>query len=227
MMMVSPRRIGVVLTVAALLVLNACGAATLEQSAITTAPATAAHSVATVATVRPAATGTTATPRSSARVPPASTASSAASRVTSDTATRTASAQIPVAVYFTAGNSLVKETRQVPATSPARGSIDALLAGPSGSGHFSQVPPGTRLLGINLAAGTATVSFSEQIQNLQGSPAIPLFLAQVVNTLTQFPDVQKVVLEVNGQPLRSLGGEGVAVPEPLDRASVQRMLAGT
>lgn len=207
--------------------LNACGSATLEQSATAAVLTTASHSAATLPSVRPAATVTTATTHSSARVSLASAASSTASRGASGTGTRTASAEIPVAVYFTAGNSLVKETRQVPAASPARGSIDALLAGPSGSGHFSQVPPGTRLLGINLAAGTATVSFSEQVQNLQGSPAIPLFLAQVVNTLTQFPDVQKVVLEVNGQPLRSLGGEGEAVPEPLDRASVQQMLAGT
>jgi germination protein M len=225
-MMMSPRRIGVVLVGTALLMLNACGSATLEQSA-TAAVTTASHSAATPPSIRPATAVTTATPRSSAHVPPASTASSTASPAARATATKAASAEIPVAVYFTVGNSLVKETRQVPAASPARGSIDALLAGPSSSGHFSQVPPGTRLLGINLAAGTATVSFSEQIQNLQGSPAIPLFLAQVVNTLTQFPDVQKVVLEVNGQPLRSLGGEGVAVPEPLDRASVQRMLAGT
>lgn len=131
------------------------------------------------------------------------------------------------AVYFTAGNRLVSEARQVPTAAPARGSIDALLAGPTSAGHFSQVPAGTRLLSINLAGGTATVSFSNQIQNLEGSPAIPLFLGQVVTTLTQFPDVQRVVLEVNGQPLRTLGGEGVAVPEPLDRATVQRMLAGS
>jgi spore germination protein GerM len=226
--MVPPRRIGAILVGTALLVvLNACGSATLEQSASAAIPTTASHSAAALSSTGPAATVTTATPRSSARVPPAASASSSASIGSHSSAVKDSSTQIPVAVYFTSGNSLVKESRQVPAASPARGSIDALLAGPSGSGHYSQVPPGTRLLSINLAAGTATVSFSEQVQNLQGSPAIPLFLAQVVDTLTQFPDVQKVVLEVNGQPLRSLGGEGVSVPEPLDRATVQQMLAGT
>ena len=207
---------------AMLFALAACGPAPLLQGAGATAPTTVpapeAPSAAASPTFSPPGAAATRSPvvRTTASI------SSVGSRATSSPA-----GQVSVVVYFTAGGRLVTETRLVAAATPARSSVEALLAGPRTAGHFSQVPTGTRLLGINLAAGTATVNLSNEVQNLQGSPAIPLFLGQLVDTLTQFPDVQHVVLEVNGQPVRSLGGEGAAVPEPLDRATVQHMLAGT
>jgi spore germination protein GerM len=89
------------------------------------------------------------------------------------------------------------------------------------------VPAGTRLLGVQLTGAQATINLSPQALAIEGSPAIPLFLAQLVDTATQFPAVQRVTLQVEGRPLTALGGEGMAVPEPLDRPSVQRLLAGT
>lgn len=225
-MTLSRQGLGAILIGVALVALSACGPAMLAQSASSVVTVTVTQPAVPSSPTQTVASGTVATTHSSTRATAAARSSSHSS-VAAGSTTKAASAQIPVAVYFTAGSSLVKETRQVPAASPARGSMEALLAGPKEAGHFSQAPAGTRLLSINLAAGTATVSFSQEVQSLEGSPAIPLFLAQVVDTLTQFPDVQRVVLEVNGQPLRSLGGEGVSVPEPLDRATVQRMLTGT
>lgn len=202
------------------LALTACGPAVLEQGAsATSATASQASASAPVLVAVPARTSSQPGRLVAAPLP-------AHSNPPPRAASASTGAQITAAIYFTAGNHLVSESRQVPAAAPARGSIDALLAGPTLAGHFSQVPSGTRLRSVNLAAGTATVDLSNQVQNLQGSPAIPLFLGQIVDTLTQFPDVQRVVLEVNGRPLRSLGGEGAAVPEPLDHAAVQRMLAG-
>jgi len=69
--------------------------------------------------------------------------------------------------------------------------------------------PGLKVLALSRAAG---------------SPAIPLFLAQVVSTATQFPAVRQVTLRIAGQPVTSLGGEGMAVPEPLDQSAVRKML---
>lgn len=229
------RHAGLFLLGVAVLSLAACGPAVLEQSANSTVTATIEP---TATTASPPTVTVTVTLQSSAPATTHSTlltvssaSSSGVSHTASTSGSRVATAtsssgQVSVDVYFTSGSRLVSEPHLVPAATPARGSLDALLTGPTVAGHFSQIPNGTRLLNVNLAAGTATVNFSEQIQNIQGSPAIPLFLGQVVNTLTQFPDVQRVMLETNGQPLRSLGGEGAAVPEPLDRAAVQRMLSG-
>jgi germination protein M len=229
------RRLGSTLLGTALLTLAACGPATVQQSTRTTDTTVASSPSATPTAVLPAAS-TSAAPVPPSGVAPATSAAPATTSSGSVSAARSTAAPaassslagpMTVEVYFTSGKSLVSEARPVSAAAPARGSLEALLAGPSGAGHFSQVPAGTRLLSLNLAGGIATVSFSDQVQTLQGSPAIPLFLGQVVDTLTQFPDIQRVVLEVNGQPLRTLGGEGVAVPEPLDRAAVQRLLTGT
>ena len=199
--------------------LAACSPAQLLQSTNVTVTTVVSTPNATSAAAAPTVS------HSSTSATPSVVVQSTASGSSSSTLAASSSVvQVSVAVYFTSGGRLVTETLLVPASTPARGSIAALLAGPKTAGHYSQVPTGTRLLGLNLAAGTATVNLSNEVQNLQGSPAIPLFLGQLVDTLTQFPDVQHVVLEVNGQPVRSLGGEGDAVPEPLDRATVQRML---
>jgi spore germination protein GerM len=139
----------------------------------------------------------------------------------------TRAALVTVTAYFTAGSRLVTETRQVAAAQPLQASLTALLAGPRTSGHYTQAPVGTRLLGVQLAGTHATINLSQEATAIEGSPAIPLFLAQLVDTATQFPTVRQVTLQVDGRPLTALGGEGVTVPEPLDRAAVQRMLAGT
>ena len=132
---------------------------------------------------------------------------------------------LPVAVTFTRGDHLVRERRLVPAGDPARASVLALLAGPAEPGDATEAPPGTRLLGLNVRDGTATVDLSPDLQQAEGDPAIPLLLAQLVDTLTQFPAVQRVALEVAGQPLTTLAGDGLVVPPLLDRATSDALLA--
>jgi germination protein M len=132
---------------------------------------------------------------------------------------------LPVAVTFTRGDHLVREARLVPAGDPARASVLALLAGPAEPGDATEVPAGTRLLGLALRDGTATIDLSPDLQQAEGDPAIPLLLAQLVDTLTQFPTVQRVALEVAGRPLTTLGGDGLVVPPVLDRETSDGLLA--
>jgi len=129
-----------------------------------------------------------------------------------------------VRAYFVQDGRLVAEPVGVSEAHPARSSVEALLAGPRVAGHQTQVPPGTRLLGLVVNGGTATLDLSDQARSVQGSAAIPLFLGQVVYTLTELPTVQRVVVRISGEEVRVLGGEGIAVPEPIDRAAVQRLL---
>lgn len=206
---------------AAVALLAACGPAG-PTAAVSTSTSTAAPAPTTAHTVAASPTSTRAP--APARPTPAPTPTLAPTAKPTVQTTAGTAAKAAVRVYFTQGGKLVAETRSVAPTNVLRESIAALLAGPDEAGHYSQAPAGTRLLGVNLAAGTATLNLSEQVEQLQGSPAIPLFLAQVVNTATQFPTVQRVRLQVNGHPLRSLGGEGFAVPDPLDQAAVQRLL---
>lgn len=163
---------------------------------------------------------------SSTTAAPAGAASSGPAKGSANTPAAAASTPTAsVTLYFTKGGTLVSEPRTVPAADPLRSSLEELLAGPKVAGDYSEVPRGTRLLGVSITGNTANVNLSSQVQSLQGAPAIPLFLGQVVNTATQFQGVERVSLQVEGRPVRTLGGEGVAVPEPLDKAAVQRLLA--
>ena len=190
-----------------------------------------APSVAAATTHQFTAAPTDATTPEAGRTPqPAATTANAAvtarAAVTAPAASAVATTTT-VSLYFTSGSRLVTETRPVAPPGLLQASLEALLAGPGAPGHYTQVPAGTRLLGVQLTGAQATINLSPQALAIEGSPAIPLFLAQLVDTATQFPAVQRVTLQVEGRPLTALGGEGMAVPEPLDRPSVQRLLAGT
>lgn len=209
------------------------GRATL--TAITTSPAATTAPVlsTTVALATNVTTSSTALTSGGASAPTTAAASATAASSSavnsganaSPVAGATTASTAAVTLYFTKGGKLVAEPRTVPAVDPLRSSLEELLAGPKVAGDYSEVPRGTRLLGVSITGSTANVNLSSQVQSLQGAPAIPLFLGQVVNTATQFQGVERVSLQVEGRPVRTLGGEGVAVPEPLDRAAVQRLLA--
>jgi hypothetical protein len=92
-----------------------------------------------------------------------------------------------------------------------------MLAGPSAAeyaaGLRSQIPAGTALRGLNIAAGTATVDLSSSFGAAASPSTTRLRMAQVVYTLTQFPTVTRVRFEINGQAVTSIGGVPVRGPQ--------------
>lgn len=118
-------------------------------------------------------------------------------------------------VWFTNDGLLAATTRTRQAT-PRVGTaaLEALLAGPSGGDGdvATAVPAATRLLGLEISGGVATVGLSSQFV-VGGSPSSrDMRTAQVVFTLTQFPTVRGVKLEVDGRPV---------APKPLTRADFE------
>ena len=112
--------------------------------------------------------------------------------------------------------------RTVPATrAVATAAVTALFAGPTTdeSGLSTTIPDGTRLLGISIDGTTATVDLSGTFGSGGGSFSMLGRLAQLVYTVTQFPTVDTVLLRIDGQPVRVLGGEGVVVDGGLRRAA--------
>lgn len=115
---------------------------------------------------------------------------------------------------------LTKRTR--PATSRvATAAITALLAGPNSTeraaGVSTAIPTGTRLQRISIDSGVATVSLSAQIGAGACSSSVRMRLAELTFTVTQFPSVQAVRLQVNGRLVHFLTGDGIPVPIPLQR----------
>lgn len=125
---------------------------------------------------------------------------------------------------FTDNAGLVPVLREVPHTQAVgAAAMTALLAGPNDAelgarpAMYTTIPEGTRFLGLRIDAGVATVNLSREFESGGGSASVVGRLAQVVYTLTQFPTVQGVRFELDGQPVEVFGGEGVILSEPVGR----------
>jgi germination protein M len=132
-------------------------------------------------------------------------------------------------VWFTRGNELVAVRRtHRPTPRVATAAIEALLAGPTAqeqaSGLDSAVPGGTRLLGIAIRGGVATVDLTSEYQSGGGSRSMQTRLGQVVYTLTQFPTVQKVRFRLDGTPVNVFSSEGIVLDHPVGRADYADLL---
>jgi hypothetical protein len=138
--------------------------------------------------------------------------------------------QVNVRLYFIRGEKIGVAGRQVGVTSKAtaRAAIEALLAGPTATekefGLGTTIPAGTKLNGIAIADGTATVDLSKTFESGGGSLSMLLRVTQVVCTLTQFPSVKRVAFKLDGKPVSSIGGEGIIVSPPVDRADFEGQL---
>ena len=113
------------------------------------------------------------------------------------------------------GPFLAPISRQVDREAPAEPLMQMLLDGPTADESaatpalMSEIPTGTTLSSIVVENGVATVDLSSEFESGGGSFSMLGRVAQVVFTLTQFPTVDEVDFEIDGQPVTTLGGEGV------------------
>jgi hypothetical protein len=138
-----------------------------------------------------------------------------------DSAPPTSSKQLEV--WFTYGESLFVAHHEVD-TGPAvgRAAMEELLARPTdfeaNAGAGTAVPPGTRLLDLDISDGIATVDLSEEYGSTGGGTmGESLAVAQVVYTLTQFPSVSGVNFKIEGTPIEVTPGHGIDLSEPQRR----------
>ena len=131
-------------------------------------------------------------------------------------------------VYFLRNEKMGVGARSVPAT-PAVGAaaMRALLQGPTAAeqdaGLATAIPAGTRLLGLDIDNAAATVDLSAEFGGGGGSLSMQARVAQVVHTLTQFTTVEAVAFRVEGEPVEALGGEGLVLSDPVDRADFEEL----
>lgn len=80
------------------------------------------------------------------------------------------------------------------------------------------VPIGTKVLGLKVDPdGTAYADFSEEIaKNSQGSYSEMMMCYAIANTLTEFPEIQRVQIMVKGKKVVSLSGH-MDLEDPLTR----------
>jgi hypothetical protein len=122
---------------------------------------------------------------------------------------------------FTDNAGLAPVLREIPATTGvAAAAMRQLLAGPNAAelgarpAMYTAIPAATRLLGLAIQGGVATVDLSSEFDTGY-SPAKPdARFAQVTYTLTQFATVKTVNFELDGSP----------IPGPSTRADFHDML---
>lgn len=209
------------------LVTTACGSLSGELG-------TVPPPVATEAAPTPPSTEPTPDPSQASTAIPATPGASPI--VTPRPATPAPTGSTTVRAYFFLGSfvdnsGLVPVLREVPKTQAvATAAMQALLAGPNDDelgarpAMYTVIPEGTRLLGLRIDGGVATVNLSREFESGGGSESVLGRLAQVVYTLTQFPTVSGVRFELDGQPVTVFSGEGVVLDAPVDRADYHDLL---
>ena len=111
----------------------------------------------------------------------------------------------------------------------ATAAMNALLAGSAvqRDGYapiFTAIPAGTKLLGLSIDRGVATVDLSGEFASGGGSASSRYRLAQVTYTLTQFPTVSSVQFKVDGETVSVFGSEGIVLDGPQARDDFEDQL---
>lgn len=137
----------------------------------------------------------------------------------------TPSSLTTVSAYFLKGEKVQPVARTVQGKGVAAGAVTWLLQGPLRSeqagGLGTTIPAGTRLNGVTVKDGTATVDLSKGYGSGGGTLSMRTRVAEVVFTLTQFPTISRVSFALDGKPVTSLGGEGISLARPQTRADYE------
>jgi lipoprotein-anchoring transpeptidase ErfK/SrfK len=125
--------------------------------------------------------------------------------------------QLPV--YFTKGEQLTAIHRGGTTLTSA---LQALVAGPTAAeratGFTTEIPAGTKLRRVGISQHVASVDLTGRFQAGGGSASMFARLAELVYTATAVDGVDAVRLLLDGKPIVALGGEGLMVDKPVDRA---------
>mgnify|MGYP000315471142 CR=1 FL=1 len=100
-----------------------------------------------------------------------------------------------------------------------KAALEELIRGPRpGSGLEKLIPEGTKLRNFKVRDGIAYADFSGEIRSRfpGGSRREELLVYSIVNTLTQFPEIQKVQFLIEGEKADTIGGH-MGINEPLAR----------
>lgn len=101
----------------------------------------------------------------------------------------------------------------------AKTAIELMLTAPKSKEVFSPVPAGTKLKKLTIKDHIAYVDFNDRIakNNGGGSTSERLLVGAIVNTLTEFPEIEKVQILVDGKNIETLSGH-MDISEPLSRS---------
>lgn len=95
--------------------------------------------------------------------------------------------------------------------------FNSLLTGAKDPSMTSTIPQGTKLRSVRIKDNGVHVDLSKEFTTGGGSTSMTGRMAQVLYTATSLNPNAKVWIEVEGQKLEVLGGEGLEIDQPLTR----------
>lgn len=128
---------------------------------------------------------------------------------------------IKITVYYASQDALylVPEAHAVPKQSAnAEKALELLLTGTSNRNLVAVMPQGTKLRGVTIKNHIAYADFSDALVKNHGggSQTELLIIGAIVNTLTEFPDIHKVQILVEGKKIDTISGH-MDTSEPFSR----------
>jgi spore germination protein GerM len=116
---------------------------------------------------------------------------------------------------------LVASPLTVSETAPPKQRLEAaftnLLSEPQQQVGTTAIPPGTKLLDLQVDNEGVHVNLSQEFTTGGGSASMTGRLAQVIYTATSLDSQDRVWINVEGKPLEYLGGEGLEIRQPMTR----------
>lgn len=130
--------------------------------------------------------------------------------------------EMQVNVYYPRndGTGLIAVSRKVNTEKDDKytAAMKSLLTGTKEKGQTNVIPKKAKLRSVTVKDSTATVDFSKELeQNFSGgSTGEEMLIGSIVNTLTDFPEIQKVQILIEGASVETLSGH-MDLSEPLTR----------
>ena len=130
------------------------------------------------------------------------------------------SGQTEVKLYFPneAGDSLGSVKVSVPVEDKYTAAAKELVAGTKEPGLTAIFPKGVKVLGVKVEGDLATVDFSKELTQkfIGGSTGEQMLISALVNTMTEFPEIERVLITVEGQRIETIAGH-LDTSEPFTR----------
>lgn len=151
------------------------------------------------------------TPGGSSAAISGNSGASAGSAATSS-GTEKAAKKMNIKVYYPDKQGMkliaVKRTIKADGSDKYTEAIKSLLQGPRDKGQIAVIPKQARLKSVTVKGDVAYVDFSQDLVKkfTGGSTGEEMLVGSVVDTLTEFPEIKKVQILVEGKEIETLAG---------------------
>lgn len=102
------------------------------------------------------------------------------------------------------------------------GALKSLLTGPADPAFTTTIPEGTQLRNVSLESDGVHIDLSKEFTTGGGSASMTGRVAQIIYTASSLDPAAKVWIEVEGEPLEVLGGEGIILDQPMTRENFEK-----